>query len=228
MYTDATQPEDMDVPACPYHGDLRPGITSTSGTQRRSPSPTRAHRAARRPRSSLNDTAEETERLPTRASRPRASTDLSRRHRRSIDIDSSDVGHSSESSTRDLRSINRDTGEMYRPHFTSRDRDRPTQSCLRNDPEVSRISGVHVRIIETEKKYTVFNPKLPREKPKRTELSTERVGPEERFTDLAHEYWIDDLRRAKRQADLARWKAEDLHYNSRLSRLERFIENLLS
>jgi hypothetical protein len=183
------------TPPFPYDQDPRPVSSSTSTQWRGKPSTERPYSVEAKPvTASSADHPSESSRLRRTPSQPgrRTNTHLV---------------------TKLDPSINPDSGEVYRPSFRSRDQARPShsQSCFRGRRSGTGIKGVKVKIIESPKAYTVIDPRLPRKKPKRTELSTPRLGREDQFTDFAFEFWEEDVERARGAASDARSRAEYLH-----------------
>jgi hypothetical protein len=125
--------------------------------------------------------------------------------------------------------INFDSGEVYQPYFLSRDQPLSSelQSCFRRRQARPGSKGLKVKIIESQKTYTVIDPRLPRKKPKRTEVSTPRSGHEEQFTDLAYEFWEEDVERARGEAGYARLKAEYVHGYLQRNWAERLLLKIL-
>jgi len=136
---------------------------------------------------------------------------------------------STELVTEDDPWINLDSSELYRPYFMSRDQavSSELQSCFRRRQARPGSQGLKVKIIESQKTYTVIDPRIPRKKPKRTEVSLPRVGHEEQFTDLAFQFWEEDVEQAGEAASRARSKAEYVHGYLQRNPFERFLLKLL-
>jgi len=111
----------------------------------------------------------------------------------------------------------------------SKDQPKPSQtrSCFRGRQARPGSKGLKVKITESQKTYTVIDPRLPRKKPRRTELSTPRIGHEEQFTDLAFEFWEEDVERAGDAARYARSEAESLRDYLQCNPFERFLLKVL-
>jgi len=136
---------------------------------------------------------------------------------------------STELVTEDDPWINPDSREGYRPYFMSRDQavSSELQSCFRRRQCRTGSKGRKVELIESQKDYTVIDPRTPRKKPKRTELSTPRVGHEDQFTDLAFQFWEEDVEQAGEAASRARSKAEYVHDYLQRNPFERFLLKIL-
>lgn len=199
------------TPVTNYHQDLRPELPSTPSSRSRGPNTERRESKAAQPvgRSFTNNSTESSRlRRTTSQPRRRTSTELMMKH---------DPW------------INSDSGEVYRPYFMSKDQAESSelQSCFRGRQARPGSKGLKVELIESQKDYTVIDPRLPRKKPKRTELSTPRLGREDQFTDLAHEFWEEDVIRARGEAGYARSRAEFLHNYAHRNWAERLILKIL-
>jgi hypothetical protein len=199
------------TPVTNYHQDLRPELPSTPSSRSRGPNTERREPKAAQPVGrSFTDHSTESSRLRQTTSQPRrrTSTELVMEHD---------------------PSINPDSHKLYRPRFMSRGQAESSelQSCFQRRQARPGSKGLKVKIIESQKTYTVIDPRVPRKKPKRTELSTPRVGHEEQFTDLAYEFWEEDVECARDAASHARLKAEYVHGYLQRNWAERLLLKIL-
>jgi hypothetical protein len=210
-YTQLSRSPGTNPPVDTYHQDLRHELPSTPSSRSRGPSTGRRETKAAQPvgRSFTNHSAESS-RLRQTTSQPRRRT-------------------STELMTEDDPWLNFDSGEVYQPYFKSRDQalSSELQSCFRGRRRRIGSKGLKVELIESQKDYTVIDPRLPRKKPKRTELSTPRVSHEEQFTDLAYEFWEEDVECARDAASHARLKAEYVHGYLQRNWAERLLLKIL-
>ena len=198
------------TPLAAYHQDSRHELSSTSTARHRSPSTERPYSVVAKPVfASFAD-------HPTRSSSVQQPPCTARGR---TDI---------HPMTKLDPSINPDSRQVYRPYFMSRDQPKPSQtrSCFRGRQARPGSKGLKVKITESQKTYTVIDPRLPRKKPRRTELSTPREGHEEQFTDLAYEFW-EDVERARDAARYARSEAESLRDDLQCNPFERFLLRFL-
>jgi hypothetical protein len=210
-YTQSSRSRGTNPPVTTYHQVFRPELPSTPSSRSRGPNTERRESIAAQPvgRSFTNHSTESS-RLRRTPSQPRRRT-------------------STELVMEDDPWINFDSGEVYQPYFLSRHQAESSglQSCFRGRRRRAGIKGRKVEIIESQKDYTVIDPRLPRKKPKRTEQSTPRLGHEEQFTDLAYEFWEEDVERARGEAGYARSRAEFLHDYTQRNWAERLLLKIL-
>jgi len=198
-------------PITPAPSSRYPDASYTQSSRSRGPSTGRRESKVAQPVGrSFTDHSTESPRRRRAPSKPRRST-------------------STELVTEDDPWINPDSSELYRPYFMSRDQavSSELQSCFRRRQARPGIKGLKVKITESQKTYTVIDPRVPRKKPKRTELPTPRVGHEEQFTDLAFQFWEEDVEQAGEAASRARSKAEYVHGYLQRNPFERFLLKIL-
>jgi hypothetical protein len=210
-YTQSSRSRGTHPPVTTYHQEFRPELPSTPSSGSRVPNTERREsKATQTAGRSFTNHSTESSRLRRTPSQPRRRT-------------------STELVMEYDPWINPDSREVYRPYFMSRDQAESSElrSCFRRRQARPDSKDLKVKIIESQKTYTVIDPRLPRKKPKRTEVSTSRVGHEEHFTDLAYEFWEEDVVRARGEAGYARSRAEFLHDYAQRNWAERLLLKIL-
>jgi hypothetical protein len=210
-YTQSSRSRRTNRPVTTYHQEFRPELPSTPISRSRGPRTGRRESKAAQPvgRSFTNNSTELSglRRTTSQPSR-RTSTELV---------------------MEDDPWINFDSGEVNQPYFLSKDQAESSelQSYFRGRRRRAGIKGLKVEFSKSKKEYTVIDPRLPRKKPKRTELSTPRLGREDQFTDLAFEFWEEDVERARGEAGHARSRAEFLYNYAQRNWAERLLLKIL-